>query len=273
MPDTTFEATLPDGKKIHVVALLVDNVRTTDPHFTSRYEELSTRADLIAYNGHAGLGQNVRALARRGKWVAGQYVIVFMNGCDTFAYVDGSLAQTRALINPDDPTGTKYLDFVTNAMPAYFHEDSESSMALIRGLISHDRPRTYEQIFRDIDSKQVVLVTGEEDNSYRPASGPSALLDEHASVDKGELLSFSVSVTPGTYLVALSDDVSSPGGDADLYVKQGAAPTLSSYDCRPYDSGNNETCTVTVTAAGKLYASVHGYARGETHFVLSAARQ
>jgi hypothetical protein len=272
-PDVTFAATLPDGKRVQVVALLVDNVRTTDAGFTARYEALSTRADLIAYNGHAGLGDNVRALARRGKWVAGQYVIVFMNGCDTFAYVDGSLAQTRAAINPDDPTGTKYMEFVTNAMPAFFHEMPASSMALIRGLLSHDRPRTYEQIFRDIDDGQVVLVTGEEDNVFRPASGPAALLDETASVAKGELLAFSFDATPGTYLVALSDDLAHPGGDADLYVKTGAAPSLSSYDCRPYDGGNNETCTVTVTAPTKVHAAVHGYARGETHFVLRAARQ
>ena len=29
---------------------------------------------------------------QRAKWVAGQYVVVFMNGCDTFAYIDGSLS-------------------------------------------------------------------------------------------------------------------------------------------------------------------------------------
>ena len=38
-------------------------------------------------------------------------------------------------------------------------------------------------------------------------------------------------------------------GDADLYVKRGAAPTTSSYDCRPYKSGSAETCTVTLAAA------------------------
>jgi hypothetical protein len=105
-PDVTFNATLADGKKVSVTALLVDNIRTADARFNERYNALSTNADLIAYNGHAGLGQNVRALAQKGTWKAGKYVIVFMNGCDTVAYVDGSLAQTRARINPDDPTGT-----------------------------------------------------------------------------------------------------------------------------------------------------------------------
>ncbi|CAH9065914.1 hypothetical protein PSECIP111951_03464 [Pseudoalteromonas holothuriae] len=32
-------------------------------------------------------------------------------------------------------------------------------------------------------------------------------------------------------------------GDADLYVRKGAKPTTSTYDCRPYRWGNGETCT------------------------------
>src|SRR5690606_23361716 len=115
LPDTTFRATLPDGRTVEVVALLVDNVRTPPAWFDPRYAQLTPRADVIAYNGHAGLGSNVRALARKGTWLAGQYLIMFMNGCDTYAYVDGTMAEMRAAINPDDPTGTKYMDIVTNA--------------------------------------------------------------------------------------------------------------------------------------------------------------
>ena len=33
-------------------------------------------------------------------------------------------------------------------------------------------------------------------------------------------------------------------GDADLYIRSGAQPTKSTYDCRPYRSGNFETCEV-----------------------------
>ncbi|HEX5748555.1 MAG TPA: M4 family metallopeptidase [Archangium sp.] len=48
-------------------------------------------------------------------------------------------------------------------------------------------------------------------------------------------------------------------GDADLYVKLGAAPSTTVYDCRPYLSGNNETCTFTNTAGGKFYVMLRGY--------------
>ncbi|MBL8297519.1 MAG: PPC domain-containing protein, partial [Rhodanobacteraceae bacterium] len=49
-------------------------------------------------------------------------------------------------------------------------------------------------------------------------------------------------------------------GDADLYVKFGSAPTLSSYDCRPFQGGNNETCNITTVQAGTYYVMLNGYA-------------
>lgn len=50
-------------------------------------------------------------------------------------------------------------------------------------------------------------------------------------------------------------------GDADLYVKLGAEPTLSAYDCRPYAGGSAEECELTAGAeATKVFVSVHGYA-------------
>jgi PKD repeat protein len=49
-------------------------------------------------------------------------------------------------------------------------------------------------------------------------------------------------------------------GDADLYVKFGSAPTTSSYDCRPYVTGNNESCPITTAQAGTYYVMVNAYA-------------
>ncbi|MBJ6766188.1 M4 family metallopeptidase, partial [Myxococcaceae bacterium JPH2] len=49
-------------------------------------------------------------------------------------------------------------------------------------------------------------------------------------------------------------------GDADMYIKFGSAPTTSSYDCRPYVSGNNETCSAAAkSAAGRMYIMLRGY--------------
>jgi vibriolysin len=49
-------------------------------------------------------------------------------------------------------------------------------------------------------------------------------------------------------------------GDADLYTRLGSRPTTSTYGCRPYLTGNNETCTITATSAGDYYVMIRGYA-------------
>lgn len=48
-------------------------------------------------------------------------------------------------------------------------------------------------------------------------------------------------------------------GDADMYVKFGSAPTTTTYDCRPYQSGNNETCNIATAQAGTYYVKLRGY--------------
>jgi hypothetical protein len=48
-------------------------------------------------------------------------------------------------------------------------------------------------------------------------------------------------------------------GDADMYVRFGAAPTTATYNCRPYLSGNAESCTISAPAAGTWYACSYGY--------------
>jgi len=53
--------------------------------------------------------------------------------------------------------------------------------------------------------------------------------------------------------------ISGGTGDADLYVRFGSRPTTSTFACRPYLNGNNETCTVPNTLAGDYYVMVRGY--------------
>jgi len=48
-------------------------------------------------------------------------------------------------------------------------------------------------------------------------------------------------------------------GDADLYVKYGASPTVSDYDFRPFLAGNNETVTISNPTAGTWYIMIRAY--------------
>ncbi|MBN8482459.1 MAG: PPC domain-containing protein, partial [Xanthomonadales bacterium] len=39
----------------------------------------------------------------------------------------------------------------------------------------------------------------------------------------------------------------------------GSQPTTSAYDCRPYASGNAETCNIATAQAGTYYVSIRAY--------------
>ena len=57
----------------------------------------------------------------------------------------------------------------------------------------------------------------------------------------------------------LTVKINGGSGDADLYTRFGSRPTTSTYACRPYLTGNTETCTQTSTQAGDYYVMLRGY--------------
>jgi hypothetical protein len=74
----------------------------------------------------------------------------------------------------------------------------------------------------------------------------------------GNKLNYTMAVPAGA--TNLKFTISGGTGDADLYVKLGSAPTTTSYTCRPYLTGNNETCTISNPTAGTYYVNVRAYA-------------
>jgi large repetitive protein len=48
-------------------------------------------------------------------------------------------------------------------------------------------------------------------------------------------------------------------GDADLYVRQGLAATLTTFNCRPFIGGNTESCIISNPAAGDWFIMVRGF--------------
>jgi PKD repeat protein len=94
-----------------------------------------------------------------------------------------------------------------------------------------------------------------------PSSGPTALVNgvpvsniSGAQYDEVEFL-MEVPADSTDLLFAMSGG----SGDGDLYVKLGSPPTTSSYDCRPYKSGNTESCSFSSPSAGTWYVMIRGY--------------
>jgi PKD repeat protein len=78
------------------------------------------------------------------------------------------------------------------------------------------------------------------------------------SAAQGAWLQYRLNVPAGASNLVIA--ISGGTGDADLYTRFNAEPTTSAYDCRPYKSGNAETCTVTSPSTGYYYIGIRGYA-------------
>ncbi|TQV89585.1 M4 family metallopeptidase [Aliikangiella coralliicola] len=102
----------------------------------------------------------------------------------------------------------------------------------------------------------VTLVGNYNDGGNPPGNEPIDRT-ETISVARGEWSRFT-QVLPEGY-GDLTVTISGGTGDADLYVRKGAESTTSSYDCRPWRNGNNETCEFTNPGADTWHIDVRGY--------------
>ena len=60
-------------------------------------------------------------------------------------------------------------------------------------------------------------------------------------------------------MATLDFNMSGGTGDADMYIRRGAQPTSSTYDCRPYKTGNTESCPFTNPIADTWHVGIYGY--------------
>nr|CCO25562.1 Aminopeptidase [uncultured bacterium] len=58
-------------------------------------------------------------------------------------------------------------------------------------------------------------------------------------------------------------------GDIDLYSKNGAIPTTSSYGCKSDGSTSTESCTLTFTSNGNAYVLLYGYSAGNYNLTVT----
>jgi len=140
---------------------------------------------------------------------------------DCFDYVDGSSNETCTISNP--PAGTH--NILINGWDAF------SGVSLTATVIAPN-------------PSQCVLLNG--------------IAETGISGSTGATFACEVAVPAGAQNFKVD---MAGGGDADLYVKKGAAPTLSSYDCRPWLDGSSvESCSQPGPAAGTWYVLVNGWA-------------
>lgn len=110
------------------------------------------------------------------------------------------------------------------------------------------------------DNTRVLNLTAATVAGYRGGSsgGTGGSINEsNLSASSGNWLRYTANVGSGSSTLNVS--ISGGSGDADLYTRRGSQPTTSSYDCRPYKYGNNETCTVASPAADTYHIGIRAY--------------
>jgi len=88
------------------------------------------------------------------------------------------------------------------------------------------------------------------------STGGSSTLN-NLTATKGNWLHYTVTVPAG--MSSLTVNASGGSGDADLYVRRGAQPTTTTYDCRPYKNGNTESCAINNPQAAVWHISLRAY--------------
>jgi len=86
----------------------------------------------------------------------------------------------------------------------------------------------------------------------------NGVIQNGLSASLGQELRFTLEVPSG--ISNLQFAVNGGTGDADLYVKFGAPPSVTDFDFRPYVNGNTENVTVTNTQAGTYHVMVRAFA-------------
>ncbi|WP_444997011.1 pre-peptidase C-terminal domain-containing protein [Aliikangiella sp. IMCC44359] len=79
---------------------------------------------------------------------------------------------------------------------------------------------------------------------------------KNISVSKGKWLRYTYKLPVG--LASMTVSIAGKNGDADLYVTKAAKSTGSIFDCRPYRTGSNESCTFNYPASGTWYLDIYG---------------
>ena len=87
-------------------------------------------------------------------------------------------------------------------------------------------------------------------------AAPSSFSQER-SANAGEWSYDVIDIPEGTGSLVV--ELTGGTGDADLYVRFGAAPDESVFDCRPFFTGMEETCTFINPQAGAWHLGVHGF--------------
>jgi hypothetical protein len=146
--------------RVQAIDVVRGNLQQMDSGFRSLVAQYSKDSDLVSYNGHSGLGANIRAFTAMTRFTPGRYYLYWINACKPFAHLDSALFEGARQANPG-AAASKYLDVMSVVNIGDFSSGGDVYQ-LVHGLLAK---RNFHGLLYWLTSGEP-SVLGEEDNAY-----------------------------------------------------------------------------------------------------------
>ena len=150
-----------------------------------------------------------------------------------------------------------YVQFASKPTLNNFDCKSTTSSSTESCSISNAQSGTYYVMVEAWNEISGVSLTGSYDGGTGGGVTPINKTQSNVSVASGSWTRFTQTLGEG--YSALDVTISGGTGDADLYVNFGSASSTSTYLCRPYKNGNNESCSIDNPQVGTWSIDLRGY--------------
>ncbi|GAA5133259.1 M4 family metallopeptidase [Thalassotalea piscium] len=178
---------------------------------------------------------------------------------ETFFTLDVPAGATNLVFNTTGGSGDADLFVKFGSAPTTGSYDcsSRTSSSNETCSISNIQAGTYHVMVQAWNQISGVSLTGSFDSGSGGNLDPISVSASNISVSAGNWARYTY-VMPAGYS-SMTIATSGGTGDVDLYVNFGSQSTSSTYDCRPYRNGNNESCTFQNPSSGTWYLDIYGY--------------
>ena len=164
---STITNSLGRKQDIEVKLLLADTeVSSRDRTFELHYAEALKKSDIVAYDGHSGLGGNLDLASISKVGFGTNYQIIFMNGCSSYPYFNNMYFGAK-------PGGRKNLELITTGLPTLSNTSLSNMLAFINPFIE-GKIQSYQTLLGSLEKSNngegtyLMGVIGDDDNKFQP---------------------------------------------------------------------------------------------------------
>jgi hypothetical protein len=154
-------------QNVEVNLVLTDtDINTPYKTFDKEFTKALRNSQIVAYDGHSGLGANLSLDYLGIRSLPDFYQIYFINGCTSYSYFNQTYFNTK-------PGGTKNLEIITSGLPTLSYTSGSNMIAFIKPFLK-GKIVSYQKLMTDIENSNqdagtyLMGVNGDEDNKFQP---------------------------------------------------------------------------------------------------------